>query len=54
LSAFLLPLGAPDPGAPPFMRQRLLPLIASALQDLPRRILAPQRRLARFGPVLRE
>ena len=29
LSAFLLPRGAPDPGAPPCIRQRLLPLTAA-------------------------
>ena len=53
LSAFLLPRGAPDPGAPPCMRQRFLPLTAGDLQGLPDRVLAPQRRLESIGAVLR-
>jgi hypothetical protein len=53
LSAFLLPRGAPDPGAPPCMRQRRLPLTAGDRQGLPERVLAPQRRLDSIGPVLR-
>src|SRR5215467_11554957 len=53
LSAFLLPRGAPDPGAPPCMRQRFLPATAGDLQGLPERDFAPQRRLSSIGPVLR-
>jgi len=53
-SAFLLPRGAPDPGAPPCMRQRLFPLTAGDMHGLPDRVLAPQRGLDSIGPVLRE
>ena len=53
LSAFLLPRGAPDPNAPPCMRQRFLPRTDGDLQGLPERVLAPQRRLESIGPVLR-
>jgi hypothetical protein len=35
------------------MRQRLLPLTVGDIQVLPERVLAPQRRLANIGPVLR-
>ena len=52
-SAFLLPRGAPDPGAPPCMRQRFFPLTAGDWQGLPDRVLAPQRWLDSIGPVLR-
>ncbi len=53
LSAFLFPLGAPDPGAPPCIRQRFLPLTAGELQGFPDRVFAPHRGLERIGPVLR-
>jgi hypothetical protein len=53
LRAFLLPLGAPDPGAPPCIQQRLLPLTDGDLQGLPDRVLAPHRVLISIGPVLR-
>ena len=53
LRAFLLPLGAPDPGAPPCMRHRFLPWTAGDLHGLPERVLAPQRVLESIGPVLR-
>jgi hypothetical protein len=53
LKRFLLPRGAPDPNAPPCMRQRLLPWTEGDLQGLPERVLAPQRRLESIGPVLR-
>jgi hypothetical protein len=53
LSAFLLPRGAPDPNAPPCMRQRFLPWTDGDLQGLPERVLAPQRRLENIGLVLR-
>ena len=43
------PLGAPDPGAPPCMRQRFLPWTDGDLQDLPVEVLAPQRGLASIG-----
>jgi hypothetical protein len=52
-NAFWFPIGAPDPAAPPCMRQRLLPLTAGAMQGLPERVFAPHRRLERIGPVLR-
>ena len=52
-SAFLLPRGAPDPGAPPCIRQRFFPITAGDRQALPDRVLAPQRRLDSIGPVLR-
>jgi len=48
-----LPRGAPDPNAPPCIRQRLLPWTDGDLQGLPERVLAPQRRLESIGPVLR-
>jgi hypothetical protein len=50
--AFRFLLGAPDPGAPPCIRQRLLPRSAGERHDPPERILAPQRGLASIGPVL--
>jgi len=53
LSAFLFSLGAPDPGAPPCIRQRFLPCTAGDLQEPPFRVLAPQRWLANIGTVLR-
>ena len=43
--ALLLPRGAPDPGAPPYMRHRFFPLTAGDMQALPERVFAPQRRL---------
>ena len=52
-SAFLLPRGAPDPGAPPCIRQRFFPRTAGDMQGLPERVLAPQRWLDSIGPVLR-
>ena len=52
-SAFLLPRGAPEPGAPPCIRHRAFPLTAGAMHGLPERVLAPQRRLESIGPVLR-
>ncbi len=53
LSAFLFRRGAPDPAAPPCMRQRFLPLTAGDMHGFPDRVLAPQRGLASIGPVLR-
>ena len=53
LRAFRFVLGAPDPGAPPCMRQRLLPCTAGERHEQPERVLAPQRRLASIGPVIR-
>jgi hypothetical protein len=53
LNAFLLPRGAPDPGAPPCMRQRILPATTGERQGLPDRVLAPQRGLESIGPILR-
>jgi hypothetical protein len=52
--AFWFPLGAPDPGAPPCMRQRLLPRTAGERHDPLARVLAPQRGLASIGPILRK
>jgi hypothetical protein len=51
--AFRFRLGAPDPGAPPCMRQRFLPRTAGERHDPPERIFARQRGLASIGPVLR-
>ena len=50
--AFWFPLGAPDPGAPPCMRQRLLPRTEGERHEPPERILAPQRGLASMAAVL--
>ncbi len=41
LRAFLLPLGAPDPSAPPCIRHRSLPLTVGARHELPFRVRAP-------------
>jgi hypothetical protein len=50
----LLPRGAPDPAAPPCIRQRFLPATAGDdLHGLPDRDFAPQRRATSIGPVLR-
>jgi hypothetical protein len=49
LSAFLLPRGAPDPNAPPCIRQRRFLLTAGDIQGLPERVLAPQRGLHSMG-----
>jgi hypothetical protein len=49
----LLRRGAPDPGEPPCMRQRLLPWTDGDLQGRPDLVLAPHRTLASIGPVLR-
>jgi hypothetical protein len=51
--AFLLPRGAPDPKAPPCIRQRFFPLTAGDMQDLPDRVFAPQRGLDNIERVLR-
>ena len=51
--AFWLPRGAPDPSAPPCMRQRLLPRTAGAWHVAPQRVLAPQRGLVSIDVVLR-
>src|SRR5262245_30083652 len=40
LRAFVFPIGAPDPTAPPCMRQRFLPCTAGDLQGAPERVLA--------------
>ena len=54
LNAFRFSCGAPEPGAPPCIRQRFLPATAGDRQEPPERVLAPQRGLASIGPVLRE
>jgi hypothetical protein len=51
LRAFRFALGAPDPHAPPCMRQRLFPRTAGERQAPPARVWAPQRGLASIGPV---
>ncbi|MBR0955869.1 hypothetical protein JQ566_00825 [Bradyrhizobium japonicum] len=51
--AFWFPNGAPDPAAPPCMRQRGLPRTAGAEQAKPLRVPAPQRGLAIIARVLR-
>ena len=53
LRAFLLPSGAPDPGAPPRRRQRFFPLTAGDMQRLPDLVRAPQRGLDSIAIVLR-
>ena len=53
LSAFWFPFGAPEPLAPPCMRQRRFPLTAGDAHGVPRRVLAPQRRLAPIARVSR-
>ncbi|OCK62490.1 hypothetical protein LMTR3_05190 [Bradyrhizobium sp. LMTR 3] len=52
LRAFWFALGAPDPCAPPCMRQRFLPLTAGERHAPLQRVLAPQRGLASIGPVV--
>src|SRR5436190_24269734 len=52
-SAFLFPGGAPDPSAPPCMRHLIFQPTAGDRQGWPDRVVAPQRRLDRIGPVLR-
>lgn len=51
LRAFRLARGAPEPAAPPCMRQRFRPRMTGARQGLPLRVLAPQRGLACIGPI---
>jgi hypothetical protein len=54
LDRVLVAARAPDPGAPPCMRQRFFPSTAGDLHGLPERVLAPQRGLRSIGPVLRD
>jgi hypothetical protein len=51
LRAFWFALGAPDPCAPPCMRQRVLPLTTGERHAPSQWVLAPQRRLASMAPV---
>jgi hypothetical protein len=51
LRAFRFAFGAPDPGVPPCIRQRLLPCTAGERHAPLVRVLAPQRGLASIGPV---
>jgi hypothetical protein len=51
LRAFRFALGAPDPDAPPCMRQRCLPHTAGERQAPLVRVLAPHRGLASIGSV---
>src|ERR1700722_13371821 len=53
LSAFLLPGRAPEPAAPPCIRQRFFPRTAGDIHGFPKRVLAPQRGLPSIGPVFR-
>jgi hypothetical protein len=53
LRAFRFPRGAPDPGAPPCMRQRFLPRTAGERHAPPERVLAPHHGLASIARVLR-
>lgn len=52
LRAFLFAFGAPDPFAPPCMRQRRLPRTAGARHAPLERVLAPQRGLTSIGLVV--
>jgi hypothetical protein len=45
--------GAPDPAAPPCIRQRRFPLTAGDRHGWPERVRARRRALANIGPVLR-
>jgi len=51
--AFRFDLGAPDPSAPPCMRQRFLPRTAGERHERPERVLAPQRGLDSIEAVSR-
>jgi hypothetical protein len=53
LRALQLPRGAPEPLAPPCMRQRFFPATAGALQLPPLRVLARHRGLLSIGRQLR-
>jgi hypothetical protein len=53
LSALVFPCGAPDPLAPPCMRQRFLLATAGERHAVPARVFAPQRGLASIGAVFR-
>jgi hypothetical protein len=53
LSALVLLRGAPDPLAPPCMRQRFLPATVGERHGVPPRVFAPQRGLASIGAVFR-
>ena len=51
--ALSFPLGAPEPFAPPCMRQRRRPDTAGERHAPPARVLAPHLSLAIMGPTLR-
>jgi hypothetical protein len=51
--ALPFPLGAPEPRAPPCMRQRRRPDTAGERHAPPARVLAPHLSLAIMGPTLR-
>ena len=53
LRAFWFPSGAPEPLAPPCMRQRFFPDTAGDLQGVPARVFAPQRKLVCIDVVWR-
>lgn len=53
LRALLFPLGAPEPFAPPCMRQRRRPDTAGERHAPPARVRAPHFSLAIMGPTLR-
>ena len=48
-----MPTGAPDPAAPPCMRQRDITDTAGARQGEPHRVFEPQSGLARIASILR-
>lgn len=50
--ALWFPFCAPEPCAPPCMRQRDLPRTAADRHDPPERVLAPQRGLVSIGRIL--
>jgi hypothetical protein len=52
LRAFRFALGAPEPVAPPCMRQRFLSCTAGERHGVPERVPAPHRGLASIGPVV--
>lgn len=53
LRALLFFIGAPEPFAPPCMRQRTRPETAGDWQSVPARVRAPQRGLSIMGRTLR-
>ena len=52
-NALVFPRGAPDPLAPPCIRQRIFPCTAGERQGVPARVVAPQRGLASMHQAFR-